>query len=75
MDGEVEFLLFFSEFKTAFPEHTVLNSKINVRIWPEKKYFICVDRCISSTQMDQKHAPDPMGWVPGPEICKECQIW
>ena len=27
---------------------------------------------ISSTQIDRKCAPDPMGWIPGPEICKEC---
>ena len=26
---------------------------------------------ISSTQIDRKCAPDPMGWIPGPEICKE----
>ena len=24
-------------FKTAFPDNTVLNSEIKVRIWPEKK--------------------------------------
>ena len=25
----------------------------------------------SSTKIDQKCAPDPMGCIPGPEICKE----
>ena len=30
---------------------------------------------ISSTKIDQKCVPDPMGWIPGPEICKEWQIW
>ena len=29
---------------------------------------------ISSTQIDRKCAPDPMGWIPGPEICKEFEI-
>ena len=29
---------------------------------------------ISSTKMDQKCVPDPMGSIPGPEICKELQI-
>jgi len=29
---------------------------------------------ISSTQIDRKCAPDPMGWIPGPEICKECMF-
>ena len=28
-----------------------------------------------STKIDQKYAPDPMGGVPGPEICKECNFW
>ena len=30
---------------------------------------------ISNTKMDQKCVPDPMGWTPGPEICKEWEIW
>ena len=70
-------LTFFSELKTTFPEHTVLNSQKNKDLaWNKsKKYFIFVDRCISSAQMDQKHAPDPMRWVPGADICMECQIW
>ena len=29
---------------------------------------------ISSTEIDQKRFPDPMGWIPGSEICKECEI-
>ena len=29
---------------------------------------------ISSTKIDQKCVPDPMGWIPGPEICQEYAI-
>ena len=30
---------------------------------------------ISSTQIDRKCVPDPMGWIPGPEICKEFEMF
>ena len=30
---------------------------------------------ISSTHIDQKCVPDPMGWITGPEICKEFEIF
>ena len=38
-------------------------------------YFLCVNPCIYSTQIDQQRVANPMGWVPGPEIYKECWIW
>ena len=37
--------------------------------------FFLTDHCISSTKIDQKCAPDPMGWVPGLEIGMEGHIW
>ena len=30
---------------------------------------------MSSTKIDQKCVLDPMGWIPGSEICKEWVIW
>ena len=40
-----------------------------------RKNDFLMDRCISSTKIDQKCAPDPMGWVPGLEIGMEGHIW
>ena len=31
--------------------------------------------CISSTKHDQTYAPDPIGGVPGIEICNACKTW
>ena len=67
---------FIFNFKTAFVGNTVLNSKIKVNSGLNKitiTYFFA-NPGISSTQIDEKYAPDPMGGVPGPEICKECKI-
>ena len=30
---------------------------------------------ISTTKIDEKCFANPMGWVPGHGICKECWIW
>ena len=76
MDGKLESLIFFRiENHISRQYGFKFQKKSKDLAWKKSKnYFIFVDRCISSTQMDQKHAPDPMGGVPGPEICKECHI-
>ena len=53
-----------------FPGTVNLNSRKKMF-----KLFVLMDRCISSTKIDQKCAPDPMGWVPGLEIGMEGHIW
>ena len=57
---------------------SILNFPGTVNLDSRKKrlnYFFLMDHCISSTKIDQKCAPDPMGEVPGPEIGMEGQIW
>ena len=51
-----------------FPGIVDLNSR------KKFKLFFLMDRYISSTKIDQKCAPDPMRWIPGPEICRKCKI-